>query len=517
MSDLQSSILELDFGDLTNAEASELEIAPEQTVVIYLPLDSIGYTNQHIDICDDLLEAIWAGERLAAQATKAEVKRDYPPGTHKTQLRLTLQGLSPGLKTAIHECAVLYNRGEGDDADEAAAEQYSAMRDAVLDLEDDLNGITARLPQTVDDYFANLVGGAYCQMRYEAPERYREQISRYPERRVGYWRSAFSGQLGANCFTSSDGWMIPTCVELDTFFRITGQKFKFNHLLPAKVLTVNSVSYAIANGMTAFFPMGQYFKSRICGSIALLEEDDHWPPDTFDWSDASFTYSPHREFNSAGIADAMLAPPPRVEGCLIDPSGSLIVVDDGQFRHLLYDTNALTLDGMKTLFNAVGEVSLSLAASIGLATNPACDWASLNDEQFEQLCYDLIYSHPLFNSSTIRKHGKSRSRDGGRDIEVYDIPRLPSTRPRKWIFQCKLVTGSASLSATKLVDIGDMLDHYAVEGFGVMTSAPIDATLYDKLDAVCGKRRVEQMNFSVLELERELVRNEFVRRRYFAT
>ncbi len=517
MNDLHSSTLELDFGDLTNAEISELEISSEQTVVIYLPLDSIGYTNQHIDICDDLLEAIWAGERLAAQATNAEVERDYPPGTHKTRLRLTLHGPSLSLKAAIRECAVLYNRGEDDDADEAAEEQYSATRDAVLDLEDHLNGITARLPQTVDDYFANLVGGAYHQMRYDAPERYREQISRYPERRVGYWRSAFSGPLGANCFTSPDGWVIPNCVELDTFFQITGQKFKSDALLPAKVLTVNSVTYAIANGMTAFFPMGQYFKSRICGSIALLEDDDHWPPDTFDWSDASFTYSPYREFMSAGIPDAMRSPPPRVEGCLIDPSGSLIVVDDGQFRHLLYDTKALTLDGMKTLFSAVGEVSLSLAASIGLATNPACDWVSLNDEQFEQLCYDLIYSHPLFNSSTIRKHGKSRSRDGGRDIEVYDIPRLPGTRPRKWIFQCKLVTGSSSLSATKLVDVGDMLDHYGVEGFGVMTSAPIDATLYDKLDAVCGKRRVEQMNFSVLELERELVRNEFVRRRYFAT
>ena len=48
-----------------------------------------------------------------------------------------------------------------------------------------------------------------------------------------------------------------------------------------------------------------------------------------------------------------------------------------------------------------------------------------------------------------------------------------------------------------------------------MTSALIDATLYDKLGAVCGKRGVEQMNFSVLELERALLRHEYVRRRYF--
>ncbi|MFV8871282.1 hypothetical protein [Serratia fonticola] len=55
----------------------------------------------------------------------------------------------------------------------------------------------------------------------------------------------------------------------------------------------------------------------------------------------------------------------------------------------------------------------------------------------------------------------------------------------------------------------------SVQGFGVMSSAPIDATLYDKLETVCGKHGVEQMNFSVLELELALFRHEFVRRRYF--
>src|SRR3546814_9960588 len=82
------------------------------------------------------------------------------------------------------------------------------------------------------------------------------------------------------------------------------------------------------------------------------------------------------------------------------------------------------------------------------------------------------------------------------------MPRPGEDRPRKWIFQCKLVSGKGSLSATKVVDIGDLLDHYDVGGYGVMTSAPIDATLYDKLDAVCDRRGVEKMAFSVLELER---------------
>ncbi len=510
--DVESPI-EIYLSDLDREEAADLEIDAGEDVIVYIPLDSIGLTNSHIDICDDLLEAIWSAERLAANATQATVLRDYPPGTHKTRLKLVLRDAHAGLTDAVRACAVLYNRY--DEEDERAGKAYSDTRDAVLDFEDTLGSLVARLPEIVDDYFANLVGGAYYEMRYEAPDRYESEISKYPERRVGYWRSPYSHRIGARCYASHEGWLLDGAADVGTFFNKTGQKFKVADLLPANVLTVNSASYAVTEGLIAFFPMAQYFKSRICESFALLDDDEHWPPDTFDWSDASFTHSPDREIISAGIPEGMRAPPARIEGCLVDPSGSLILVDDGQFKHLLYDTKALTLDAMKTLFAAVGAVAGSLATNIGIADKPACNWKSLSDEQFEQLCYDLIYSHPLFNSSTIRKHGSSRSRDGGRDIEVYDIPRLPGARPRKWIFQCKLVTGSSSLSATKLLDVGDMLDQYNVEGFGVMTSALIDATLYDKLDKVCSKRKVEQMNFSVLELERELARNQYIRRRYF--
>ena len=87
--------------------------------------------------------------------------------------------------------------------------------------------------------------------------------------------------------------------------------------------------------------------------------------------------------------------------------------------------------------------------------------------------------------------------------------------PRKWIFQCKLITNSKSLSATRLIDVGDMLEHYNAQGFGVMTSAPIDATLYDKLDAICSKCKIEQINFSVLESERALYYDDILRCRYF--
>lgn len=91
----------------------------------------------------------------------------------------------------------------------------------------------------------------------------------------------------------------------------------------------------------------------------------------------------------------------------------------------------------------------------------------------------------------------------------------PWVEPRKWIFQCKLVTKGSSLGATRLTDVGDMLEQYSAQGFGVITSAQMDATLYDKLDAICSKRGVEQYHLSVLELERALARNRRLRQKFF--
>jgi hypothetical protein len=415
--------LEINIGDLQIADVETLDFGAATTLIINIPLDSVGVTNSHIDICDDLVEAIWVGERLAAQAQDVAISEVYPRGYYKPQFRLILSGPKPGLRNALADCAVLHNRFDEDDVDAGA--RYTAMRDSVLEFEDRLNDFPARLPEIVDDYFANLVGGAYHQMRYDAPDRYEDEIKRFPERRLGYWRSPYSERLGATCYASMEGWLLPSELSIDHFFEVTGQKYLASKFLGAKVLTVNSESFVLVPGMAAYFPMSQYFKSRVCGSLTALDDGEQWPPDAFDWSDASFTYSPDREQMISALPKSMRAPRPRIEGCLVDPDGTVVVVDDGRFQHLLYDTKALTLEGMKTLLEMVGDVSHSLAASVGLASDPRCDWSSLSDESFEQLCYDLIYSHPRFNSETIRKHGKSRSRDGGRDIEVWDIPRGP--------------------------------------------------------------------------------------------
>jgi hypothetical protein len=263
---------------------------------------------------------------------------------------------------------------------------------------------------------------------------------------------------------------------------------------------------------TIHFPMSLYFKCRACIGLARTDSEEG-PRGRFEWKDAAFNFSADLERLRVRFPD-MLQPPSR-EACFVHRSGSMVFVEDGTNRHYLYDTAFLNQHEAKQINDRLADLSGRLSASLGISAENRCNWASLSDEDFERLCYDLIYADPKFDLETIQKMGKSRSRDGGRDIVVWESQHGKVANPRKWIFQCKLVSDGSSLSGTRLTDVGDMLDQYEAEGFGVMTSAIIDSTLYDKLNAVCGKRGVAQKHLSVLELERRLARYPGIRARYF--
>ncbi|EHO5062434.1 hypothetical protein KLQ07_001117 [Salmonella enterica] len=498
-------MLELDLGKMEVEDIFELDIKESDVLKIYIPLDSIGVTNSYIDICDDYLEAIWVGERLASEAKVANVVYDYPLGTHKTRLCLIIHEPSINIKISLEECISLYCRG-----DNGNSVFYQSVRDKVLDFELELENHPIRLPEIADDYYANLIEGAYCEMLSESPGLYHDELKKYPERAFGYWRSSFSSKLDNNCYVSKAGWLFPDDLNLNNFFEVTGQKYRTETLLPAEILIINDTSYVMADGLVAYFPMKQYINSMICSSLAMFADaEGDKETEEYDWSDRDI-YDP----KIFAIEHAYISSQ-NINKCMIDPNGTMIAAYDGKCWHLLYDTKILSINAIKRIYNKFRTISLAFANYINLPDNISCKWDSLSDEQFERLCYDVIHTHPRFNSDTIRKYGKSRSRDGGRDIEVFDIPRTAGDIPRKWIFQCKLITNSKSLSATRLIDVGDMLEHYNAQGFGVMTSAPIDATLYDKLDAICSKRKIEQMNFSVLELERALYYDDILRCRYF--
>jgi hypothetical protein len=191
---------ELDLGSITRDELMDATIS--DPLIVYLPLPSIGRSNSHIDICSDLIDASWVAERLAQCVDGAEAENQYVKETQTSRVKLTLHGPRPPLVNALADGILVF---QGDDEEgEAGSERYKELRDLIADYEDDPGRQTPRLPEIIDWYYANLVGGANYEYQSEAPDFYADQIRKHPERQLGFFRSAYS----AACPWMSHEWQM---------------------------------------------------------------------------------------------------------------------------------------------------------------------------------------------------------------------------------------------------------------------------------------------------------------------
>lgn len=496
-SESQSQHRVYDLTEALPADLDQLDFSALGKIEIVIPLPSFDSSNSYIDICSDLLDAAWIVEHLAPHATAIHVVeggKSYSAILHSPRASI----VRPLEEASLLVCEDLED-------DDAASLRIQDIRADVWDFEDRLHTHRFQVSEIIDHYWANMQS-AYHELRSEAPDLYREHMERFPERRLGFHRSAESSKLQAAVFASRDSWLVSRAIDLNSFFRSNGQDYRLEDFVRGEVAMVGSHALALAAELVIEFPNAAYFRSRVCGGIVLRDEEGLPELDLFAGEGPSV--SPYGR-------TARQEYPPFGELCLVHKTGTMIIVGTSDWWHLLYDAQPLPETIVRKLMEQSADLTEKLTASIGLGGDLACPWDALDDDAFETLCYDLIFSNPKFDRESIKKMGKSRARDGGRDIEVREAPGRPGVAARKWIFQCKLVKGGASLGRGRVVDVGDMLDQYGVQGFGIMTSAIIDSGLYDKIESVCAKRQVQQYNFSKLELERALARSPTIRRRYF--
>lgn len=56
-------------------DIKSIQQADDIDIVVFIPLESVGFSSSYIDLCDDYLEAIWAGEKLAGACQHASMPR----------------------------------------------------------------------------------------------------------------------------------------------------------------------------------------------------------------------------------------------------------------------------------------------------------------------------------------------------------------------------------------------------------------------------------------------------------
>jgi len=486
--DMPLASLEIDLGDWDLLEQIPKLIddgrLPDE-LIVWIPLPNLGSTQSHYNICSDLANASYAAENLGVHAKSLKVY--FEETKYSSCYKLILTEPSPGIWDVFKQCAMLFS---GDENEITASWDLDLVYIYCLvgDFEDEIDSINALAPDIIDHYNMNLVYGVYRDSEYE--EVAKHGLRQFPERNIGYCRSAASSKIGADCYVSTQRWAIPSDLDLDWFFTVTNEKFRLSQFEEASQYVAGDEVFEFGKTVAIRFNISDY---KSCGIVTkyLIKcgkpKKKQWPQP------------------AAALR----------KRCLVHETGAVALIDDGVFIHVLYYQQKLSRLDTQKMVASLGELAASAAELTGLGKSITMPWQTLNDEQFESLCYDVIWLDPRFDDTTIKKMGKSRSRDGGRDIVVHEKSRAGQPG-RKWIFQCKLVRDNSSLTPSKVQNIGDMLEQYGAEGFGLMTSTVIDPTLTDRVEAICKSRNLAEGHFDVFQLERVLARNQGIRARYFS-
>lgn len=273
-------------------------------------------------------------------------------------------------------------------------------------------------------------------------------------------------------------------------------------------MTLSARSYLYSQNGTVYFPFNLLLTVRKFTDLVFRGDNSHAI-----WDDTLLTYSDRVEFLENSEHSDWFVKPPKITYRL---SRSLLVIiaDDEPFRYIYFMPKQLAGNKLLSLYDKISVVFGRLGELAGVTKNIELPWEKLDDEKFENLCYDIIYHSQRYDNDTIRKMGKSRSRDGGRDIVVYTRQR-PGVPKKMYIFQCKFTRTGSSMTTQKVENISDTVLHYHAQGYGVMTPVVIDAALYDRIDGICVRLKIESDNWSGLEIERFLARHPNLRERYF--
>lgn len=472
--------------DQVNSEKDLVHIFENNSLIeIELPFDSINVANSSLDIIQDYLGVSFLAEQIAQYSeivSAGKVERD------KYYLGFLLK-LKPSNIGELAKLIYYYSKWYSE-TNEPTSDDSIEHAEEISEYESNLENTIFKFPDLIDDYYANLINAAYYEIAgnyFEDDEEsfFEEEYKKYPERKYGYWKSASSNTIKSDYFVSTDAWIIPVnsnVEEILKFYSGIENSLKFEkasiHKYENKKLIINK-SNAIW-----FMTDNELDRAKNCASNALTSYQKE-------------TENQNIEF-------------------LLSQYGDVLLIKEASFYYVffLYDVK-LNFNELNNIRDKVSPIYESVKQLIGLSENLNLDWSKFDDESFEQLCYDIIYYHPKFDNSTIRKMGKSRSRDGGRDITVWTKGN-PGHEPELFIFQCKFYKPNSSLSASKIGDAGNTIMQYGAKGYGVFTTGIIDATLYDMLDGFARNYGIStRENWSIFELERFISQNKSIEERHF--
>lgn len=474
-------------GDILDLELSNEDVAnyiKDSNDEFYLTINYsyIGSCQSHVDVMQDHLEVSFIIENILKFAELINFEKNY--SKYPYFIILCLRSLdNQKLSETLQKMSLL--KAENKDPDE---EDLCEIMDEIDDFENNLECFKFKFPEEIDDYYANYVNAGIYEIASEfsddEDEYLKNSFSKNPEYQYGFWQMHIPEVENDILYGSTYCWIISPNIDI------------------VKVLSKYS---GIDNGIE-FIEASKFVSSEvniIINDFAIIDIN------SLSGFNNSILCIDHLLSNLNSVNDNKL-------NYYISKNSDIIQIVYKEYSIVYFKYRILRNEEIKALYTNVTQINSHLNCLMGFGRNLHCDWESLDDGKFEELCYEVIYNHIRFDNNTIRKMGKSRSRDGGRDIVVYTNHEI---EPRKkFIIQCKLLKNGESLTRKKMQDVANVILEYEADGYIVMTNAVIDSTLYDMLDGFSKNKNMKidtGTNYSKYELERYLVIHPGIWERYF--
>lgn len=493
--------MELDLGLVHEIEIKDLQTSLSRSsgeVVLYVPCNSIGNTQNSIDIANDYLFALYVGEVLHPYCSTIK------SALHDKGVSFSFQISNASIANEIHNLACLLSD-----------EGYEEYCEVTSDYSERIHNTKIHFPDLADAYMVNMIHDS--DYGYVTEDFNDEDLIDHenPEYFFGFWKSFASASLGFDIYVSSWSWIVPRGNDgyLPKNLSIQHLLESFGGYGPNVPSLTNALHVSISghpelvvnSHVILFFPEDAYRQARQCVNWIYRKAVNQ---NVYEASDPL-------EPNYLATKEITLI--------MASEEGSVLVVTDSVACYIfIQDDNSavqcqrpVTDMALRAYLGQLESILEHFAEYLGIQVKTECPWDQLNDEQFEELCYHLLSNSERFDPDSVKKLGKSRSRDGGRDF-VANTRKQFGQKPAKWIFQCKLLTKAKSLGANR-IQVSDLIDQYGAQGYCIITNVSIDATLHDKLDAIAANKRIDVDKWDVYHLERLLAspRNRNIRQRYF--
>ncbi|KAF2512119.1 restriction endonuclease [Flavobacterium zhairuonense] len=507
-----------DFQEL-DIEIFKKEISKGIEFEISFPLSSIGYSQSRIDVIRDYSEVSFCSEKIVQYITVLNsnfVIRDKYYTDFKIRcIAIDVESLTDELlyfSEMINGEFILYDELDS-----------MSFLDEISEHEENYNKGVFVFPELINNYWANLINGAYWEIAseyYESESKFfNKTYKKFPEHRFGFWKGPLSNKFKETIYFSTESWIIPpnsnTLIALKAY---SGIEEKDLLLEDSDKIEYKGRTVLINNFTAVYFNYHEQLLNAIKCTERVLNRNKTPENNKINESNTLNLFGENinqknRKKRTNYHSDINIDKT-KIKYKLSE-YGDVVTIEYNKFTHVFFVNNTLNFQEIKDLHAFLFPAYSKTQNLINMSISENCNWQELNDDIFEELCYDILYCHPYFDHSTIQKMGKSRSRDGGRDITI-KTRKNPTKEQELYIFQCKFFSDDKSLSATKIANAGNVIMQYGAKGYGVFTTTVIDATLYDMLDGFNRNMDIDvSFTWSKYELERHLNQYQLIKNKYF--